>query len=389
MHRFLPLFLVGCAASSTPAASPAASKPPPPSELAAGRITLTPRAEERLGIPEALGTVELRSSASHTVLPGEVVPVAGRSVFLSAPITAEVGTSVVQPGTRVKTGNVLCVLTPLLGTTERVQMSTAHTDAQSQVVQAQVAVDGAELVLERAKKLVGDGLAGARTLEEAQAARNAVQATLDAAQHRLETLGGSGGQALASLPLRAPFAGVVRDVRVAPGQKVSAGSVVLEVVQEDPRWVRIAVPASMQARLSGVTIAWVQALGNQDGAWLELPIARSAPPTQLGAGVMALHVVLSGQHPFQLGQRVAVRIPDGAAVQRKTVPVEALVHGLSGDVWVYENVAPRVFERRRVEVERQEGGVAVLARADALAVGAHVATQGAMELLGIEFGAGK
>jgi hypothetical protein len=50
-------------------------------------------------------------------------------------------------------------------------------------------------------------------------------------------------------------------------------------------------------------------------------------------------------------------------------------------------VGPRVYERRRVEVDRVEGDVAVLARGPA--IGTKVATTGSSELFGAETGTGK
>jgi hypothetical protein len=69
------------------------------------------------------------------------------------------------------------------------------------------------------------------------------------------------------------------------------------------------------------------------------------------------------------------------------VPWSAVTHDINGGAWVYENVAPQQYARRRVEVRRVVGPLAVLARGPA--VGAKVVTAGVAELFGTEFGTGK
>ena len=54
---------------------------------------------------------------------------------------------------------------------------------------------------------------------------------------------------------------------------------------------------------------------------------------------------------------------------------------------MYENLAPQVYTRRRVEVLHVVNSLAVLGRGPA--AGAKVVSAGAMELFGTEFGAGK
>jgi multidrug efflux pump subunit AcrA (membrane-fusion protein) len=69
------------------------------------------------------------------------------------------------------------------------------------------------------------------------------------------------------------------------------------------------------------------------------------------------------------------------------VPRAAILWDYLGGAWVYEKTAPRTYTRRRVELRRTQGEVAVLARG--LRAGAEVVTAGAAELFGTEFGAGK
>jgi multidrug efflux pump subunit AcrA (membrane-fusion protein) len=84
---------------------------------------------------------------------------------------------------------------------------------------------------------------------------------------------------------------------------------------------------------------------------------------------------------------VAVTLAYRGEQDAVSVPAGAIVRDVSGTAWVYEVVAEHQFERRRVEVERVDGGHAHLARG--LAEGARVVVAGSVELFGFEFGAGK
>ncbi len=90
------------------------------------------------------------------------------------------------------------------------------------------------------------------------------------------------------------------------------------------------------------------------------------------------------------GQKVAVTLElrGPASGQSLVVPWSAVVHDIHGGTWVYEQLADqeRSFRRRRVEVQYVDGTKAVLASGPP--VGTPVATGGAIELLGTEFGFG-
>jgi hypothetical protein len=64
-----------------------------------------------------------------------------------------------------------------------------------------------------------------------------------------------------------------------------------------------------------------------------------------------------------------------------------LLHDAFGGTWVYIVTQPRVYTRTRVVVADITGSLAVLSQGPA--AGAQVVTDGAAELFGVEFGAGK
>ena len=104
-------------------------------------------------------------------------------------------------------------------------------------------------------------------------------------------------------------------------------------------------------------------------------------------------VEVSAQYPGANAQVVADTVASPIAVALKSseeslvVPWSAILHDLNGGTWVYENVSPQVYARRRVEVRLVMDGLAILTRG--LAPGVKVVSVGAAEIFGTEFGTGK
>ncbi len=71
---------------------------------------------------------------------------------------------------------------------------------------------------------------------------------------------------------------------------------------------------------------------------------------------------------------------------RKVVPYSALIYDSQGNTWIYTRIQPRTFVRHRVAVDYIRGDVAVLK--DGPPTGTLVASVGAAELYGTEFGVG-
>ena len=66
------------------------------------------------------------------------------------------------------------------------------------------------------------------------------------------------------------------------------------------------------------------------------------------------------------------------------VPLAAIWRDIHGGEWVYQNIAPQTYARRRVTIARTAGDFAVLASGPP--AGTIVATVGVADLAGTEFG---
>lgn len=73
-----------------------------------------------------------------------------------------------------------------------------------------------------------------------------------------------------------------------------------------------------------------------------------------------------------------------AGADVRSLPVAALLYGPDGAPFVYVRSAENTFDRRPVTVDRVDGDVATLR--DGPDAGSAVVTQGAAELVGMEFG---
>jgi multidrug efflux pump subunit AcrA (membrane-fusion protein) len=117
------------------------------------------------------------------------------------------------------------------------------------------------------------------------------------------------------------------------------------------------------------------------------PIA--APPSaDPDAATVDLFYVLGNEDArLRPGHKVAVTLPLQGEAESLVVPWSAVLHDIHGGTWVYEEIAPQTFVRRRVHVRLVSGPEAVLA--DELKPGTRIVTDGAAELFGTEFGFGK
>ena len=87
------------------------------------------------------------------------------------------------------------------------------------------------------------------------------------------------------------------------------------------------------------------------------------------------------------GERVSVLLPLSGAEQALVVPTAAVLYDMNGSAWLYEATGDTTFVRRRIEIRSQAGAKTLVTRG--IAAGTKIVTNGAAELFGTEFGAGK
>jgi cobalt-zinc-cadmium efflux system membrane fusion protein len=401
--------LVGC---NQPSTQPVAEKPAKveahPSESDIYRITLTPKAGERLQISTVLA--ERRSMSRVRSLGGALVIPDGRRIPVTAPLAgtlleANDGQPLPMPGQQVKTNQLLLRLSPMLrpelevpGVAERVQMANARASlvsvqiqADGDVKQAAARVEAAEIALARARKLLVDGAGSQRDVDDALATYNIANEGLVAARQRKElleqlTLDAESGTA-PIVPIHAPNKGIIRTVSARIGQVVSAGAPLFEIVDLDRLWVQVPIYAGQVHEIDRQREAAILGLSETGNNRSARPI--KAPPTAdpLAASVDLYYEIDNSDGRFRPGERVTARVPVRGEEASLVVPRAAVLRDIHGTPWVYVRSGDNEFRRQRVAVQFTTEDLAVLSLGPE--VGTSVVVDGAAELFGTEFGAGK
>ena len=397
----------GCSTktASTPAkpASPASvAKLPTEADLVA--VTLKPEAETRLGIVTA--TIDRKPAPRALTMGGDVVVPPGRSSIVSAPQTgtlvASEGASIPTPGLAVKKGQAIFTLLPilsaeraLLNPAERVRFEADKAVAAGQLDAARPTFENAKAILERTEKLAQNRDVPPTALVDARNVYDRAKAALDAAEKlwaiysRAMGDGAEDAGKLAPLPLRAPADGVLINVAVQVGQQVPAGSVLFEVANLDPVYIKVPVFVGEEEKVALDKEASVGGLADAPGRPTKLAKpARTTPSANALTTTVDLYYELEN-HDGKLrpGQRVGVSLPLRGEAESLVAPYASILYDLNGGAWVYESLGKHVFARRRVVVDHVVGPEAVLAIGPK--VGTKVVTDGAAELFGTEFAGGK
>jgi RND family efflux transporter MFP subunit len=212
---------------------------------------------------------------------------------------------------------------------------------------------------DRVERLVDARALPTRRLDEARAGTAASQARLDAARERwsrFEALSradeGVAGQA--TWTVRAPFDGVVSDIRFAPGASVEEDEPLIRVVDPDRVHVVGAVPESNATELAHVEAGEI--LLDDD-----LPIALSRP-LSVGRVVDPSTRTVDVRFAFdnrsarlQIGRSLELRLFVGGEVSGTSVPASAVVDD-GGRPVIFVQTGGEEFERRPVRLGGRAGG---------------------------------
>lgn len=366
-------------------------------------VALSEDAEKRIGL--TLAPVERKSVRRVRVYGGEVAVPAGRTILVAAPLGGVLKVPAggeLKAGQTVKAGSTVFQLTPLLTPDGRATLSASLAEAEGQVNNARAQVELTRIALERARRVLREGAGSQRQVDEAQAAATVADRTLAATSARQAILkkvvGDADAGTAAPIPIDAPQDGILRVVSALPGQTVPSGAALFEVVDLSALWVRVPLPVGDLDGIDRAEPAQVGKLSAPPGTRLLAARPAAAPPSAsaLSATVDVFYELANADGKLTPGQRLGVTVPLADAREARTVPWSAVVFDVHGGTWVYEQVAPRTYVRRRTLVAYTAGADAVLADAppDAPAnspaigppAGARVVATGGQQLFGAETG---
>lgn len=382
------LWLTGCTSQSqttAPKPIPAAKVSAPVKEAELTTVTLTPEAEQRLGI--ATVAIEKKLVREERQVAGELMLAGGRTWLVPAPLGGVLKPApdgVPQVGGLVKAGQLLFTLTPQLGLQRDLRIT-----YESDVAAAKARFEAAQSQLERAKQLLRDEAGSRRNVEAAESELGQSKALYDSARDRLKRLIDQPLDADLSVNVNAPVSGMLRQVLAAPGMTVAGGANLVEIVDYGKLWLRVPVYVGDLASLAGA--GSVKACSFESTGRGPCVNARrvAAPPTAdpLAAAGDLYFEVDNSAGGLRPGEKLAVSLPLKAQGEALVAPLGSVLYDANGGAWLYVKTGDHKYTRRHIEIARVLDGMAVLAKGPA--AGSLSVTAGSAELFGTEFGAGK
>ena len=378
-----------------------------PSEVDIYRIVLTAKAEQRLQIstvPAAIQAVpRFRSLGGDLMIPD------GHRIPVTAPMTGTLlqakNTPLALPGQKVSTNQILFNLTPMLpperevpNAAERVAMANAKAtlvssqiQADGDMQQAAAQVEAAKIALQRSQQLLEDRAGSRRQVDESEAALNIATQAFNAAKERKKlldelTLDAKTGIA-AAVPIASPQDGILQAVSAQVGQVVTAGTPLFEIVDLQKMWIRVPVYAGLVNEIDLEAVASASSLSNTANSIKARPIMAPPSANALSSSVDLYYEVDNADSQFHPGERLTVMVPLKGESESLVVPKAAVILDIYGTGWVYVKSAEHEYRRHRAAVSFTTDELAVLSLGPE--VGSAVVVDGAAELFGTEFGAGK
>lgn len=179
---------------------------------------------------------------------------------------------------------------------------------------------------------------------------------------------------LARCLIRAPFAGRVTSISVAPGELVSPGRAVAEIYDDSALEIRVQipnthVPALQQALAAGETPAVDVDFGTQRAQGELTRLVGAVAKGQ--SGVDGLVRLLAGSEPPDLGRAVALRLRLPPVANVAAVPVQA-VYGQRRLFLIENDLLAGIDVERLGETSTADGQPRLLVRADELTDGARI-----------------
>lgn len=252
--------------------------------------------------------------------------VAEREARIRSEISGAVLQTMAEQGQRVTTGTVLARL-------DDSNVRDAAISAKSAVTQSTVVAEQAARELQRAKTLVAAGAIAQRDVESAERSNLAAQAGLADANARLATA----NKNVRNTIIHAPFAGIVSERAVSPGDIVAPGAALFTVIDPSSLRLEASVPTSALAdvRIGAPVTFTVNGFGDRtlegritrinpmvDPQTKQVRLLASVPNTK---GMLVAGLFVEGRVASE--KRVGVMVPEQAIDQTAVRPYVVRLRG--------------------------------------------------------------
>jgi RND family efflux transporter MFP subunit len=348
----------------------AGAEPPDP----AGGVTLLKEQQWRSDFGTAVAAQRLlRGSVPAT---GLLRPSADGEAHVTTPIDGHLRPApegFPYTGMPVAAGQIIAYLVPQLG---------GDTDVAGLELGVTRATSARDLTRQERERL--DALWQQRSIPyrevlQARSAEEVANAELAAASKRLAQVKRTPEGEGAGVPVRAPIAGVVARVEVAPGGFVEEGDRLFHLVDAERLWLEARVAEADIGLIRQPQGVWFRAQGFE--SVFEVSTQNGARLVAFGALVdpesRTVPVIFEFPRPdprLRIGQSVTARVFTGEEQDALVVPAGALVNDAGADV-VYVQTGGERFERRLVRTGLRDGEHVAIA--EGLAAGERVVTRGA------------
>ena len=178
-------------------------------------------------------------------------------------------------------------------------------------------------------------------------------------------------------------------LKSAQAKRALLGTAVFDAIGTNPLWIRVPVYVGELNSLQATQPAQVKVFGRSDhtARLTAVPVGVPFSATTNPMISELFFEISPGSGDLRPGMKVEVTLTLQGEEESLVAPAAGILHDIHGNTWVYEALGGQAYTRRRVEVRRILGSDAVLARGPR--VGTKIVTDGAAELFGTEFGAGK
>lgn len=301
-------------------------------------------------VPIGVAVVARDTIGETLELVGRLSPLPGGSALLTAPNDAVVRAVLAQVGERVKAGTALVEL-----------------DAPELVTQARslrAAADAAKLDVARQRELFAQGITARRQLEEREASATSAESAAEAAE-----------RLLARARVTSPVDGAVQRVLVQPGERVSAGQPLVEVLNAGGLDLVASGSPGQLARLAVGQGATVTGEASAEARPGRVHAIAPGVDSLTGAGTVVIRIPVAGG--LRPGSGATARIALPLHRDALVVPDSALVL-VGGTMNVFVIGPDSVAHARAVQVEARSGRRAAI-RGE-VQPGDRVATTGAYGL---------
>lgn len=306
--------------------------------------------------------------------PAMIRPASDREFQLRAPAAGQIRAAGAFPvlGASVERDQLLATLLPRQGD------ATDIAALQADLAEARSLASLAEAEAARAQRLFDLQAVPERRLAEARGAREVARARLRAAGQRVGQLSGDEG----GIVLKAPIAGELAKVAVAPGAAVAEGELLFHIVDRRELWLEAQVAEADAAKLASPSGAAFELPGLDHP--VEIRVGDNGRLVGVGSVIdpdtRSLPVVFALDAPdprIALNQLVDARLYTGAERLALTVPASAVVDD-GGEAVVYVMRGGETFSRVPVTLGVRDGErVELLSGLDA---GERVVTRGTADL---------